>query len=475
MSERGQRKDRISTDVRRGNDAELGDKCCGDRADGTHSGARTRELSNEQRTSGVRDHRLDRRERRDGPGGRHVQRKRQHDHRGRNGAGGVQMRRPYVERSRGGRQCHDQEGTEQRPRRQCPANVLGHVKQEQVTDQTEIDALAEAGLPAFLWCRRRSLAGGPRVPREHDHRQTDNHEQRRQNADGCAGVPPPHRQDDPRQQSAGHRQNRRPSSGALDEQTGIQNGQEHREAPERATGARAGREKQQHGEARKEHRAGAPLRLHDAPEAPPGQRYAEIEQGEGRVQRHRGPQARRTEMRRRPGRFSRKREERCREVQPGIPGREGPPHHDRENHECRREDRPRRLGLRLDANDHRDRKQQDWRDVPGVAPKVRQWPTQAIGNERGGGKHRGEGDGKCRDGLPGRGRIGSREPHAEDQQRREAAHRVERPVAPRDGDRRDAQHDDQQEPEEQAGTGTVLRDCGQEHRKQQRHGGRGKP
>jgi hypothetical protein len=46
---------------------------------------------------------------------------------------------------------------------------------------------------------------------------------------------------------------------------------------------------------------------------------------------------------------------------------------------------------------------------------------------------------------------------------------------PRDGDHRDAQDDDQQEPEQEARTGAIRRDRGQEHRKQQRHGGRGKP
>ena len=94
MSERGQRKDRIGSDVRRGNDTELGDKCCADRADGAHSGARARELSDKQRTSGVRDDRLHRRKRSEGPDAGYVHRKRHHDHRGRNGAGRVQMRRP---------------------------------------------------------------------------------------------------------------------------------------------------------------------------------------------------------------------------------------------------------------------------------------------------------------------------------------------------------------------------------------------
>ena len=185
-------------------------------------------------------------------------------------------------------------GAEQRPRRHGPADVLCDVKEEQV-DRPDRDR-GPGGSPRRLssvaadaaWRAAHACPANMTIVRP-TRTSSDG-----QDADGCAGVPPPHRQDDPRQQSAGHRQNRRPSSGALDEQTGIENGQEQREAPERAAGARAGREEQQHGEACEEHRAGAPRGSITRPRRRQASGTRDRTRRRPRTGRHRGPQARRT-------------------------------------------------------------------------------------------------------------------------------------------------------------------------------------
>ena len=67
--------------------------------------------------------------------------------------------------------------------------------------QREIDAVPEAEASAVdgRACARRSFRVRPRVAAEHDERQADEHEQRRQHADGRRGVVPPHGQHDPRE------------------------------------------------------------------------------------------------------------------------------------------------------------------------------------------------------------------------------------------------------------------------------------
>ena len=180
----------------------------------------------------VRHHGLGRRQRRERPCARRRSRERERDQGGRDHASRVKLRHPDLERRGGRRQRHHGERAEQRPRRRRPLRVLRDEEQEELARQREIDAVAEAeGLPRdgrACACARRV---GPCVAAEHDERQADEHQQRRENPDGRRGTVPPYSQHDPREHGARHRQQRHGAGGALDEETRVDDRQQQREAP----------------------------------------------------------------------------------------------------------------------------------------------------------------------------------------------------------------------------------------------------
>ncbi len=94
------------------------------------------------------------------------------------------------------------------------------------------------------------------------------HDRQRRKHTHCGGrACPPVHQNQPGKHAADLRRERQPSRRALDEQAGIENGEQQRQRPERRRGDRAGGQKQQQPEADQQHDATAPRRL-QRPEEP---------------------------------------------------------------------------------------------------------------------------------------------------------------------------------------------------------------
>ncbi len=225
---------------------------------------------------------------------------------------------PRGQRRRAERQRNDRQRAKQRPWRHGPFDVRRHAEQEQMGNQGQPQAVSDA-LRHILCCSRGAagLAQRPQVSANHDQRESDDDQQRRQQADRGCRFTPPRQQDEPRNQAACQRQRRQFGSGAFDEERGVENGQQEGQTPDAGDGNRPDRQIHQQRQAQDQHDSAAGFGQQRLPSPSRELRHAEVQRREGGIGHQGLGQRCRGQVLRRPHGFGREREECGDEIQDG--------------------------------------------------------------------------------------------------------------------------------------------------------------
>src|SRR6185503_12811456 len=220
----------------------------------------------------------------------------------------------------------------------------------------------------------REAAGGglrgarldPGVPREHQQREARDDSERREQRDAVRRLDPPRRQHDPREQAADQAERRQPCRRRLDEQPGVQDREQEREAEEGGRRyAVVGQVEQQH-ERRDEHGATAPGRRERALEAPGQDGDSEVGEPERQIQEQRRPQPLGREVARRPRRLRHQHEEDGDVVERAALAQDRRRGGEPQQHEGRAEEQKRRDGRRLERDESGNGDEQERRDQGGA-------------------------------------------------------------------------------------------------------------
>ena len=260
----------------------------------------------------------------------------------------------------------DRQRAEQRPRRDRPVAVERHQQQKGVSHEAEVEAVAEPGCGPGGRPPARRLSPRPGVTAEREQRHPRQHRQRCKHADTAGGVPPPRRQDDPRQRGSNERYERQRGRCTLDEESRVQDREQQRERPDSFRRDRTGGEEEQQRQAGDEDDAAAGLGPERMSAASGEQRHAERDQPEQRVDLDRGPQVCAVQPGGRPARLRRNREERCGVVQPACVGRYRTPRDPDHQREQDPERKPRRREDGIDPQDDREDEEEQRRGVDRV-------------------------------------------------------------------------------------------------------------
>ena len=399
-----------------------------------------------------------------------------HDGRGRDRTGRVHGRDAAPERRRARRERHRGERREHGPWRQRPRAIRREQQEEEMADEAEVESAGERRLCRRAFAAR--CAHRPRVAGERDERQPDDDEERWQDADAAGGLRPPGHHQEPRQDTAHLGHGRQASSGALDKECGIGDGEKQRQRPERGGRHRSEREKEQQAQPEEQHHAATPRRLERTRHPASDDRSAERHEAERDVDGHCRIQALERQVHGRPYGLRGNGEERRDVVQRPAATRHGSPGDQHDERQQRAHERPRRHKRGLNRRKHRERCQEERPGIVRPGGRAGKGPRKPSRDERRDEvedrEERGETDrGKTLTGYPMRGHNPGPDPHRHprrhDEHRGKGADRVEETLTTGDCDRQEPDVDEDQESEQERRTRTVRGDGGEVKGKQQRH------
>ncbi len=262
---------------------------------------------------------------------------------------------------------------------------------------------------------------------------------------------------------------------ALVEQRHVERCEQQRQAPERHGCNRPLRQEEQEADAGEDEEPTHQGRLEWSRQPPGGDRDADHQQPERRVDRQPGRHLLIGEERGRPGGLGADGQERGDEIRQAIALADRKRRAGGEQREQDREGQGRRLERGLDPHECGERKQQQRRGVNGQAARAFEAPGAAAGGqtrrevERREDAHERKGGGvAARTSLAAAGYVGAAHPGGEHHQRRRRTQQVEQHLAAPQGNGEQPRVDAQQEPEQQRRVFAVRRRAGKEQREEQR-------